>query len=150
MIILALLMMCGSCCPCKNLTTETSTNDSVWVETNTVTVYVPDTVLIEIPSQTAEHTTADSTSHLENDYATSDARINADGTLFHSLNTKPQEKPVEIKKKEVHENNIVYKGHTGKETEEKIVEVTPSWAWYVLLYAVAATISVIFLIRRKL
>ncbi len=150
MIILALLMMCGSCCPCKNLTTETSTHDSIRVETNTVTVYVPDTVLIEIPLQTAERTTADSTSHLENDYATSDARINADGTLFHSLNTKPQEKPVEVKKKEVRKDNIVYKGHTEKETEEKIVQVTPSWAWYVLLYAVATTISVIFLIRRKL
>lgn len=149
-IILALMMMCSSCCPCKNLTTETKTHDSVRVETNTVTVYVPDTVYIEIPAQNAERTTADSTSHLENDYATSDARINADGTLFHSLKTKPQEKPVEVKKKEVRKNNIVYRGHTEQEAEEKIVEVTPQWAWYILLYAVAATILVVFLAKRKL
>lgn len=150
MIVLTLLMMCGSCCPCRNLTTETKTHDSVRVETNTVTVYVPDTVLVEIPAQTAERTTADSTSHLENDYATSDVRINADGTLFHSLKTKPQEKPVEVKKKEVHKDNIVYKGHTEQETEEKIVEVIPRWAWYVLLYAVAVTALTGFLIRRRL
>lgn len=150
MIILALLMMCGSCCPCKNLTTETKTHDSVRVETNTVTVYVPDTVLIEIPAQTAERTTADSTSHLENDYATSDVHINADGTLFHDLKTKPQKKPVEVKKKEVHKDNIVYKGHTEQETEKKIVEVIPSWAWYVLLYAVAVTLCLVLFIRRKL
>lgn len=149
-IILALMMMCSSCCPCKNLTTETKTHDSVRVETNTVTVYVPDTVYIKIPAQTSERTTTDSTSHLENDYATSDARINADGTLFHSLKTKPQEKPVEVKKKETHKDNIVYKGHTEQETEEKIIEVTPSWAWWTLLYAVAGTLSAIFIIRRKL
>lgn len=76
-------------------------NDSVRVETNTVTVFVHDTIQIEIPAQTAERTTPDSTSHLENDFAVSDARINPDGTLFHNLETKPGkldvpfEKPVE-------------------------------------------------------
>lgn len=147
-IILALMMMYCSCCPCKNLTNERSEHDSVRVETNTVIAYVPDTVFIEIPAQAAERTTADSTSHWENDYATSDARINADGTLFHSLKTKPQEKPVEVKKKEVRKNNIVYKGHTEQEAEEKIVEVTPSWVWYIILYAAAATITIIVLAKR--
>lgn len=142
-------LICG-CHPCRNLTQERNVHDSVRIETNTVIAYVPDTVFIEIPAQTAERTTADSTSHLENDYATSDARINADGTLFHALKTKPQEKPVEVKKKEVHKDNIVYKGHTGQEIEEKIVKVTPSWVWYMLLYAVAATIILVFLIKRKL
>ena len=35
-------------------------------------------------------TVRDSSSHLENDYALSDARILADGSLFHSLETKPR------------------------------------------------------------
>lgn len=51
---------------------------------------VVDTFFMEVPPQSAERTTADSTSHLENDYALSDARILADGTLYHSLETKPR------------------------------------------------------------
>lgn len=76
-------------------------NDSVRIETKTITVFVRDTVTITIPAQTAERTTPDSTSHLENDFAVSDAAINPDGTLFHSLETKPGafdvpfDKPVE-------------------------------------------------------
>ncbi len=56
-----------------------------------------DTVFIEIPSQSAERTTRDSTSHLETDYAVSDARINADGSLFHSLDNKEKPVPVPVK-----------------------------------------------------
>lgn len=76
-------------------------NDSVRIETKTVTVFVRDTLTVEIPAQTAERTTPDSISHLENDFAVSDARINPDGTLFHNLETKPRkidvpfDKPVE-------------------------------------------------------
>ncbi len=33
---------------------------------------------------------------------------------------------------------------------EKRISVTPSWVWYMLLYAVAATIILVFLIKRKL
>ena len=89
----------GSCSSHKNMVTEHKENDSVMVEVHTNTIIVPDTVYVEIPPQIAERTTADSTSHLENDYATSDARINPDGTLFHQLATKPQKKPVEVDKK---------------------------------------------------
>lgn len=63
--------------------------DSVRVETKTVTMFVHDTLTVEIPVQTAERTTADSTSFLETDLAMSSARINPDGTLFHSLLNKP-------------------------------------------------------------
>lgn len=64
-------------------------NDSVRIETKTVTVFVHDTLTVEIPEQSAKCTTPDSISHLENDFAVSDARINPDGTLFHNLETKP-------------------------------------------------------------
>lgn len=63
--------------------------DSVRVETKTVTVFVHDTIPVEIPAQTSERTTNDSTSFLETDLAMSSARINPDGTLFHSLLNKP-------------------------------------------------------------
>lgn len=53
-----------------------------------------DTTYIEVPSQSAERITPDSVSHLETDFAVSDARINPDGTLFHNLLNKPQEHPI--------------------------------------------------------
>ena len=52
-----------------------------------------DTAYIEVPAQSAEITIRDSVSHLETDFATSDARINSDGTLYHNLKNKPQERP---------------------------------------------------------
>lgn len=55
-----------------------------------------DTAYIEVPAQSAEVTTPDSVSHLETDFATSDARINPDGTLFHNLLNKPQSRPAVV------------------------------------------------------
>lgn len=55
-----------------------------------------DTAYIEVPAQSAEITTRDSVSHLETDFAMSDARINPDGTLFHNLLNKPQERPAVV------------------------------------------------------
>lgn len=111
--VITLLTSCGS------TRTVTEVRDSTAIET----VYVPDTVYIDIPAQVAERTTADSTSHLENDYAKSDARINADGSLFHSLETRPQQKPVEIQKKIEYRYRTIIK--TVKETE--YIEKELSW-----------------------
>lgn len=114
------------------ITEKDSTNTEVRVETQIV--YVPDTVFIEIPAQIAERTTQDSTSHLENDYATSDARINADGSLFHNLNTKPQKKPVEVQTPTIRKDSIKteYKIiDVEKEVEKKVpVEVEKKLTWW--------------------
>ncbi|MBR0116504.1 MAG: hypothetical protein IJM04_04400 [Prevotella sp.] len=100
-----------ACCPCKHVVRESSTveQDSMKTEVRREVVYVPDTVLVEIPAQMAERTTRDSTSHLENDYAVSDVRINPDGSLHHTLETKPQKKPVEFQKPVERNDSIVYK-----------------------------------------
>lgn len=67
-------------------------------DTKVVHIETIDTVFIEIPAQSAERTTPDKFSHLETDYAESDARINADGTLTHSLKNKAEApKPVPVK-----------------------------------------------------
>ena len=111
--VITLLTSCGS----TRIVTEV--RDSTVIKT----VYVPDTVYIDIPAQASERTTADSTSHLENDYAKSDARINADGSLFHSLETRPQQKPVEIQKKIEYRYRTIIK--TVKDTE--YIEKELSW-----------------------
>ena len=82
--------------------------DSLRTEVRTEIKYVPDTVYVEIPPQTSERTTRDSTSLLQNDYAISLARVNKDGTLFHELKTKPQKKPVEVMKPVESRDSIVY------------------------------------------
>ena len=141
----------GSCSSHKNMVTEHKENDSVRVEVHTNTIIVPDTVYVEIPAQTAERTTADSTSHLENDYATSDARINPDGTLFHSLGTKPQSKPVEVDKKIEQRDSIVYVEKSVSDTGQQIVEVERNLSWWeqTRIYGFYLLLIVIVAIYRK-
>lgn len=55
-----------------------------------------DTAYVEVPAQSAEAVIPDSVSHLETDFATSDARINPDGTLYHNLRNKPQNRPAVV------------------------------------------------------
>lgn len=64
--------------------------DSVRVEERVREIKVTDTLFVEVPMQKESTTVRDSMSHLENDYAISDARIMADGSLYHSLETKPR------------------------------------------------------------
>ena len=118
----------GSCSSRNNFIEER--RDSVRVETRIETVYVPDTAYIEIPRQSAERVTADSVSHLENDFATSDARIRPDGSLFHTLNTKPQNMPVEVEKKVERKDSIVYVDKIVQQTEQQITEVEKPLSWW--------------------
>ena len=83
------LLLFSSCRPGQQLVVVEA-RDSVRVEERVREVKVTDTLFIEVPRQAAERTTADSSSHLENDYALSDARILADGSLLHTLETKPR------------------------------------------------------------
>lgn len=103
-------------------------NDSIRTEVKTVTQYVKDTLLVPIPAQTAERTTADSMSTLENDYAISEARINADGTLYHTLETKPQDLEVEFDKPVQRTDSTTTR--TGTTTEVRTVEVERELTWW--------------------
>lgn len=107
-ILLLLSAMLTGCSSTKKLPVTINKHDNVRIETRYIKWMEKDTVYLKIPVQTAERTTADSTSHLENDFAVSDARINADGTLYHDLNTKPQEKPVPTEKMVERKDSIVY------------------------------------------
>lgn len=96
-LIVAVLLTAG----CK--THKTVQNQLPIVPINTVTntkivhIETIDTVFIEIPAQSAECTTPGKESHLETDYAESDARINEDGTLTHYLRNKPTTHPVPVR-----------------------------------------------------
>lgn len=112
------------CCPCRNL--STSVRDSVRIETVVRTERIVDTAFIEVPVEVIRQTVRDTTSHLETSFAVSDARIDADGSLFHSLENKPQKRPVSIEKEIVYRDSIVYR---DRETEISI-EVPRPLAWW--------------------
>lgn len=148
-----------ACASSQKATTSSSTDssvqgrDSVRIEYRERTVLVPDTVFVEIPAQAAERTTPDSLSHLENDYAESNARINQDGTLFHDLRTKPQAKPVPTEKEVQYRDSIVYKDRIVKlrVTETKTVEVEKKLSWFqkTQIYGFWALLLLLAIIYRK-
>lgn len=122
--IIILTAAMSSCCNSRHL--ATSSKDSVRVEIHTRTEYVRDTVIREIPAISEAVTTRDTASHLENFYAQSDARINPDGTLFHSLATKPQKEPIPIDKTIQYRDSIIYKDKVVKD----IVPVERNLSWW--------------------
>lgn len=147
----AVLMFTG-CSTCKHITANQEVRqDSTHTEVVTKTYFVTDTVFVEIPAQTAERTTADSVSQLENDYATSEARINPDGTLYHDLKTKPQEIPKEVQTPVERNDSIVYKykDRTVYETVEVEVERELTWWQITQMYGFWVALLVIVITYRK-
>ena len=98
--IVILAMFCCSCRCTKTGVVEIVRTDTI-TNTEKVVEYVPETIYVTVPVEGKERTTKDSVSHLETSYATSNARINADGTLYHDLNNKAGARPVETKAKVV-------------------------------------------------
>lgn len=143
--IFLLVPLMYGCAPCRQL--STNSKDSVRIEYRTRIEYVKDTVLVEIPQQSEKVTTRDTTSHLENDYALSDARINGDGTLTHSLATKPQKKPVPVQKQIEYRDSIVYQDRAV----EKVVQVEKDLSWWqqTQIRGFWVAISILVLVYRK-
>lgn len=120
--IMAVCALAVGCCPCRNMVAERVTQDSTRTEYRERIVLVPDTVFLQIPLQSAERTTADSVSHLENEFAVSDARITAEGLLFHSLQTKPQTKPIATEREVITRDSVIYKDRCINATKTVQVE----------------------------
>lgn len=123
-----LAVMLSGCSPCRSVISSETAQDSVKVQVVERTYLVRDTVLLEIPAQVATIVTPDSVSFLENDYAESTARINSDGSLFHDLRTKPQEKPLAFDKPVQQRDSVVYKDRLI--TKTKTVEVARKLTWW--------------------
>lgn len=136
-VLVSMLFIVSGCCTQRRAVEQNTTvikqkdSANTEIKVEKVIEYLTDTVYIKIPAQMAERTTQDSTSHLENDYATSDARINQDGTLYHDLKTKPQEIASEFQKP-VERNDSIrteYKTKTKYITliDKKEVEKELTW-----------------------
>lgn len=148
-IIMAFLLM-TSCGAGKRLPVQTERQDSIRVEVREKTVYIRDTVLVEIPVQSAENTTRDTSSHLETDYAESDARIDPDGTLHHSLRNKPQEKPVPVDVPQTQKDSIVYRNRYISETIEVPRDLTAWQKWQMRSFWILLSAAAVYVFRKPL
>lgn len=123
-IVVCMLWLLTACCQPKLL--GDYKQDSVRVEVVENIVYVRDTLYHEVPLLKEVETVRDTTSYLSNQYAESWASVRSDGTLSHSLSTRPQQIPIPYKKSEKHRDSIVYR------TVEKqvLVEVERNLTWW--------------------
>ena len=103
-ILLFLLFLSVACGTIKQVTPREQTT----VEIRTETVYVPDTVYIELPRIVEKVQTLDTTSVLENKYAKSAASVSA-GVLTHNLVVKPVREPAIVQKQIVYKDSIIVK-----------------------------------------
>lgn len=128
--------------------------DSVHVQKEVWTEYVHDTLYWEVPSEKVTSVTPDS-SHLETDFAVSDAYVNSDGMLFHVLFNKKRSQPIPFEKPVVHVDST-----TDRVTNEKTVVEVPrelnGWQvfqirgfWVLFAIAVVYTALKIMMSRLK-
>lgn len=108
-ILIALSALLLTSCGATRQTLNTDTRDSTRVEVKTECVESIDTVYIEVPRQVEKTVTRDTVSHLENDYAVSDASIDTLGFLHHSLETKRQSLPVPVKSTSERRDSIIFR-----------------------------------------
>lgn len=125
--------------------------DSVRVEERVREIKVTDTLFVAVPMQKESTTVQDSTSHLENDYAVSDARIMADGSLYHSLETKPrtdtltQELSVQAKDSIIYREKVIPKIYP---VEKELNRFTQMRIWLGNIMLVLISGAVIWLAAR--
>lgn len=139
--IASLLTSCGSS---RHAATSIETHDSTKVEVRTERIEHIDTVYIELPRQVERIVTQDTTSRLENDYAVSEARVEA-GMLHHTLETKDAKIPVPVKST-IEKKDSVTTISKAKAEKEKVYIEKELTAWqrfrlngfWVLAAAVAA------------
>ena len=104
-IYLSVALLVCACGPARLITNDTSQR----IQVKETTTFVPYLVKLEIPEVKELNRTRDTSSHLENKYAASDAIIHKDGTLEHSLRLKPQEVPQMVEVPVVQRDSIIEK-----------------------------------------
>jgi hypothetical protein len=150
-VLVLLVWLLMGCCPCKHL--ATSTQDSLRVEVVERIVEVRDTAYIDMPSIRDSVNTMARESHLENEYAFSDAAILANGSLSHTLQVRPRTVQIQFKKPIIHRDSIVYRNSYRTVTVE--VERALTWwqqtqirgFWVMLIFI--AVLAAIWRVKRR-
>ena len=128
MIILpAIAAIAASCGVCRRQPTIT-VRDSLRTEVKEVTTYIHDTIKVSLPKETEKVVTRDTSSHLENTFAISDAKIDSLGYLHHSLISKnaPLAVPIDVP---VHRKDSIVYVDKVKEVRVPVMTEKPLTKW---------------------
>jgi len=125
-VFIAIVLLLFSSCRTGRQVVVVEARDSVRVEERIREIKVTDTLFVEIPGQKESTTVRDSVSHLENDYAVSDARIMADGSLYHSLETKARTDTITQELSVQARDTIIYR----EKVIPKVVTVEKQLGWF--------------------
>lgn len=134
------LLLFVSCGTSRHLSVNDN-SDSTRVEVREVYIDRIDTVYVEIPKIVEKVTTKDTVSHLENDFALSEAEIKPDGYLYHTLETKAEKRPIQVITKEIVRDSIVYRDR--EVYIETPVEVEKPKTWFEKLQSAVFGIIVV-------
>ena len=154
-----LFALCMGCCPCRHLAgtdthTESNTTDT------TVTpreIRIHDTIFVPIPAQSASSVGETDTnglpcSHLETDFAVSDAFVDSVGKLHHTLENKPQNLPAVVDTTVHAYDTTITNTQTTSDTHTDYVEVEKPLEWWqtFLMWTggVALIVALVFLVWR--
>ena len=140
-ILLFLLFLSVACSVTKQVTPREQTT----VEIRTETVYVPDTVYVKLPAVSQSVETLDTVSVLENRYAVSEASVSGN-ILKHSLEVKPVNEPVAIKKEIVYRDSIVLQQVDVDHYIEVPAELTPWQSFKIRLGGYAFALIIILIV----
>lgn len=137
--LISLFCSCRTCRPAETDLTVVSGDSlrekTVYVETLRIDTV---TVTVEIPAQSVERIGRDSTSHLETDFAVSDAWLTRDGSLGHNLRnkTRKMETDIQVPVKDTYlqQEKEKIRRMTIRETRTvRIITATPLKRWQKLL-----------------
>ena len=136
-----LLFLSVACSVSRQVTPREQTT----VEIRTETVYVPDTVYIELPRIVEKVQTLDTVSVLENKYAVSEAQV-SNGVLAHSLEIKPVREPAIVQKEIVYRDSVVLQQVDVDHYIEVPAELTPWQSFKIRLGGYAFALIVILIV----
>lgn len=152
-VFIAIVMLLFSSCRPGQQVVVVEARDSVRVEERVREIKVTDTLFVEVPVQKESTTVRDSSSHLENDYAVSNARINPDGSLYHSLETKARtdtitgEVSVQVRDTTIYREKVIPKVVT---VEKKLNWFENMRLWIGNVILALAGLSVLYVIMKFL
>lgn len=148
-VLLAIIMMIASCATANNLSDGCQhSRDSVRVVTRVETVFINDTINVPVPQQDRSSKTKEDYSHLETDFAESDASVDSTGTLHHTLKNKKRDVPVPTKTPVQYRDSIVYKEIQVPVPYPVEVEVERDLTWWQKTQMIGFWIAILLIMLR--
>lgn len=137
----AILLLTG-CAAGRKAGQQTASKDSTRVEVRIEKVIKTDTVYIDIPKIVEKNVTKEDHSFLENEYAKSEASIDSTGMLHHSLETKPQKKPVPVQTESERRDSVIYKNRDVLVEKPVFIEKELSWVQQAQIYGFRVMVAI--------